>query len=192
MRLRIHDITRIAIFAALTCVLSQIIIPLPFTPVPLTMGLLAVFITGALLPPKGAVLAQTVYLALGIIGLPVFHGFTGGFTRVLGPTGGYLMVYPLMALCISLSVALSDRKSGTTSFSMKLAFYCLGGHLMALLVCYGVGTLWMCVYSSISFMEALPLAVLPFIPLDIVKGIFCVFCVLSVRGRIYGAFRRGI
>ena len=94
---RTVQITQIALFAALTAVFSQISFPVPMTPIVFTMGVMAVYLTAALLPKWQAFLALIVYLLLGAIGLPVYSGFHGGIGTLLGPTGGYLMAYPIMA-----------------------------------------------------------------------------------------------
>lgn len=86
---RTRRLTLTALFAALTAVLSQISFPIPFTPIVFTMGVMAVYLTAALLPKWNALLAQLVYLLLGAVGLPVFSGFNGGVGAILGPTGGY-------------------------------------------------------------------------------------------------------
>ena len=72
------EISRIAIFTAITAVLAQIVVPLPFTPMPISFGLLAVYITGILLKPKHAVFVQICYLLIGAVGAPVFGNFRGG------------------------------------------------------------------------------------------------------------------
>ena len=89
------------LFAALLAVFSQISIPLPFSPVPLSLGVLAVFLIGGLLPPRLVLGSVLAYLAMGVVGIPVFAGFLAGPGRLLGPTGGYLVAYPLMALLVS-------------------------------------------------------------------------------------------
>ena len=86
----IRNITVTAMFVALTIVLSQIAIPLPFTDVPLSLATLAVFLSGAVLGPARGAVAQGIYVVMGLAGLPVFANFSGGFARVLGPTGGYI------------------------------------------------------------------------------------------------------
>ena len=74
---RTIQITQIALFAALTAVFSQISFPVPMTPIVFTMGVMAVYLTAALLPKWQAFLALIVYLLLGAIGLPVYSGFHG-------------------------------------------------------------------------------------------------------------------
>ena len=84
----------------LTIVAAQISIPLPFTPVPFTLQPMVVLLGGAALGARLGMTSQLLYLAAGIAGLPVFAAspvLPQGFARLLGPTGGYLMSYPLAA-----------------------------------------------------------------------------------------------
>ena len=101
--LSVKSLTIIAFFAALTAVLAQIAIPIPFSPVPISFGLVAVYISGILLKPKHALYSQICYLILGMMGVPVFGGFKGGIGVLFGPTGGYLIVYPLMAWIVAMA-----------------------------------------------------------------------------------------
>lgn len=89
-----------ALFAALTGAVAWFKIPLPFTPVPITLQTLMVLISGAMLGAYYGALAMIVYLVLGVIGLPVFAGGSSGFGALLGPTGGYLFSYPVAAFVI--------------------------------------------------------------------------------------------
>ena len=84
----------------LTIVAAQISLPLPFTPVPFTLQPMVVLLGGAALGARLGMTSQLLYLAAGIAGLPVFAAspvLPQGFARLLGPTGGYLMSYPLAA-----------------------------------------------------------------------------------------------
>lgn len=153
-----------AIFAALTAVFAQIIVPLPFTPVPVSMGVFAVYLTGAVLPVGAAVTAQIVYLLLGAVGLPVFGGFSGGFGVLAGPTGGYLFMYPVMAFLI----AWVARRAGKKTVPVLAA-----GMLCALAVCYLGGSLWFCLVGRVAWVKSLTLTVLPFVPMDLVKIAVC-------------------
>ena len=82
-------------FALLTAVGAQIAIPT--VPVPFTMQTVFVLLSGAILGARRGATAQLVYLAMGATGLPVFAGFSGTFVHLFGPTGGYLMAFPLAA-----------------------------------------------------------------------------------------------
>src|SRR4029453_1513717 len=90
----------VALFVALTATAAQVSIPLPFTPVPLTLQPMVVLLGGAVLGARLGMSAQLLYLLLGIAGLPVFAAspvLPQGALRLIGPTGGHLMSYPLAA-----------------------------------------------------------------------------------------------
>ena len=97
-------ITLCALFAALTAILSQISIPLPFTPVPINLAMVSVFMAGALLGAKRGAISQVVYVIIGIIGVPVFASFTAGIGIVVGPTGGYIAGYIVAAIIVGIIV----------------------------------------------------------------------------------------
>ena len=89
-----------ALFAALTAAVAWFKIPLPFTPVPITLQTLVVLMSGAMLGPIYGALSMIIYLVLGTIGLPVFAGGSSGVGALLGPTGGYLFSYPVASFVI--------------------------------------------------------------------------------------------
>jgi biotin transport system substrate-specific component len=153
-----------AIFAAITAILAQFVIPLPFTPVPFSMCVFGVYLTGAILSRSCSVYAQLIYLMLGVIGLPVFGGFSGGVGVIAGPTGGYILVYPLMAFIVSLMPHVFGKKS---ILSLAVGMVC------ALAVCYLGGSLWYCVVAKVTWAKSLIYTVLPFIPFDLIKIAVC-------------------
>lgn len=146
----------------LVAVCAQIALPLYFTPVPLTLQPFAVLLLGLLLSPRMAAATLAAYLAEGAMGLPVFApGPLGisGMAHLLGPTGGYLLAYPLAAPLIS---ALWHRSArGFTA----AAFSATAGNI-AILAC---GALWMAALTHSSIQSVLTLAVLPFLPGDALK-----------------------
>lgn len=180
-----REITTIGLFTAMTAVLSQIAIPLPFTPMPISFGLVAVYITGIMLKPKHAILTQICYLAIGAIGLPVYANFRGGIGALFGPTGGYLMVYPIMAAIVSISLN-SRRSRQLESKKIKKWVYIRSSISITIahIVLYVGGTIWLSISTGNSFQAALALAVYPFIPLDIVKIVFCVVAIIPLRSRM--------
>ena len=110
-KLDVRGMCLIGVFTALTAISAQIIIPLPFTPVPVSLSILAVYITGILLKPKYAVFTQIIYILLGLFaGAPVFGGFRGGFSVLAGPTGGYLITYPIMAFIIAYFIYAYEKR----------------------------------------------------------------------------------
>src|ERR1043165_7771584 len=85
-------------FAAAVAAASQIAIPLPWTPVPITLQPMLVILAGMLLGPVAGAASMTLYLGAGAIGLPVFTPMGApGAARFFGPTGGYLIAYPVAA-----------------------------------------------------------------------------------------------
>lgn len=180
-----RELTMIGIFTTITAVMAQIAVPLPFTPMPISFGLVAVYITGILLKPKHAILTQVCYLLLGAVGVPVFGNFLGGVGALFGPTGGYLLVYPIMA-CI-VAMALNSPKSRQAEYknNKKRLFIKSGLSIcIAHMVLYLGGTAWLSVTTGNSFQAALALAVYPFIPLDIIKIVFCVVVIVPLRSRM--------
>ena len=89
-----------ALFAALTAAVAWFKIPLPFTPVPITLQTLVVLLSGAMLGSYYGALSMIIYLVVGAIGLPVFAGGSSGVGALLGPTGGYLFSYPIASFVI--------------------------------------------------------------------------------------------
>ena len=90
-QVRTHLLVRIALVTAITCILAPLSIPLPFSPVPLSLTNLVLYISIFILGWKAATVSYLAYLLLGAIGLPVFSGFAGGLGKLAGPTGGYLV-----------------------------------------------------------------------------------------------------
>ena len=148
-----------SVFAALC---AQVSIPLFFTPVPLSLQPFAVLLLGLLLTPQLAAETLVAYLAEGALGLPVFApsaGAPGGLAHLLGPTGGYLLAYPLAAALISWLYRRSRR--GFTAALLSAA----AGDAVIL----GCGALWLAALPHFAARPALALAVLPFLPGDALK-----------------------
>lgn len=148
-----------ALFAAILSVLSPLSIPLPFTPVPLSLGTFAVYLAAAAGGAKRGTLAVAVYLLLGAVGIPVFAGYAGGFQNLMGPTGGYLIGYLPLALTVGLCTDHFPEKKSIYPLSM------IGGTLF----CYALGTWWLARQTGLSLPAALAAGVLPFLPGDGVK-----------------------
>jgi biotin transport system substrate-specific component len=95
-------VTAVILGATLVAAAAQIAVPLPGTPVPMTLQPLAVLLVGGLLGARLGAASMVLYLALGIAGLPVFTPTVPlfGIARLLGPTGGYLLAYPVAAFVV--------------------------------------------------------------------------------------------
>lgn len=147
-------------FIALTVAGAYIRIPLPFTPVPITLQTFFVLLAGAFLGKKLGTLSQAGYLLVGIFGVPVFTGGLYGFARLFGPTGGYLLGFAAASFIIGYLLG----KDIEAPF-VKIA----GAMLVGLAVLFTLGTIQLAVIMHISLAKAAALGVLPFIPGDIIK-----------------------
>jgi biotin transport system substrate-specific component len=108
--------------SAVIAVCSRLVLPLPFTPVPLTLGNFAVLLVGLAIGSRRGFAAAALYLAWGAVGLPVFNpAGPGGIAQLLGPTGGYLWAYPLMAF-----LAGWIAEGGTSSFARNVVAGVIG------------------------------------------------------------------
>jgi biotin transport system substrate-specific component len=173
-KLTILTITRVALCAAVICVLGPLSIQLPVSPVPISLGILgiylAVYVNGWL---WGSV-SVLIYLLLGFAGLPVFTGFTGGIAKLAGPTGGYMIGYIPLALVAGFFIS---------KFEKKIPLHILG-MILGTLICYALGTAWLAVSLDMSFKAALFAGVVPFIPADAIKMAIAVGLGIPVRAGI--------
>lgn len=146
----------------LAAICAHVAIPLGFTPVPLTLAPFAVLLLGLVLSPRMAAVTFVAYLAEGAAGLPVFApSAPGGLAHLLGPTGGYLMAYPLAATLIAwLWRGLGSRMG--RGFATGVVCAAIGD--VVILAC---GALWLSILPHIA--PASALAVLPFLPGDALK-----------------------
>lgn len=158
----LFDAGLIVLFSVFVALTAQIRFVLPFTPVPITGQTLGVLLTGAVLGRRRGALALALYLAEGAMGLPVFApGGAPGIARFFGPTGGYLLSYPLVAYLVG---ALAERGWDRTVWRAALAM--LIGNIIILLL----GATWLNVYKGTLFNVSVVWAgVYPFIPGDLVK-----------------------
>jgi biotin transport system substrate-specific component len=157
---------------------AQVAIPLPFTPVPLTLQVLMVVLSGFLLGVRRGASAQLSYLILGAVGAPVFAGFSGGLAHMLGPTGGYLFSYPLAAAAAGL--AFPTILAGTARWrAMAIA---ITAGLFGLAVIYALGTAWLAFQIQLPAREALAQGVLPFAAVDVAKVVLAALIATAVPG----------
>lgn len=157
----ILHITVTGMFTALICVLA--ILAIPVQPVPFTLALFAIFLTGALLKPKYAFLSVLCYLLIGAIGIPVYAGFKSGVGVLFSMTGGYLLSYPIMAWMIAMSIKLFHKRN-----LLSLGI----GMLLALFTCYFIGTLWFAYITGSTITYSLAACVYPFVAFDLLKAVF--------------------
>jgi biotin transport system substrate-specific component len=147
----------------LTIAAAQVSIPLPFTPVPFTLQPMVVLLGGAALGARLGMSSQVLYIALGLAGLPVFAAspiLPQGFGRLLGPTGGYLMSYPLAAFVTGyLAQRGLDRRYATSVLAMGAG----------LAIIFASGVAWLAFGGHVGLAVAIRTGLIPFIPADIIK-----------------------
>lgn len=153
---------RIAIITALLCVLAPFSIPIPFSPVPLSLTNFVIFLGLFVLSWKPAAISVEIYLLIGIAGLPVFSGFSGGFAKIAGPTGGYLIGF--IPLVIMAGIMMSRGKDRSNWY----LYYAIGA-ILGEAVLYVFGTAWLSYTLGVGFIEGLFMGVIPYLPGDIVK-----------------------
>jgi len=145
--------------SAVIAVCARLVLPLPFTPVPLSLANFGVLLVGLTLGSKRGFAAAALYLIWGSLGLPVFSpAGLGGVAQLFGPTGGYLMAYPAVALVAGW---LSER--GIASFERNL----IAG-LVAEIVLFGSGIAWLAIVTQ-SWERALAFGLLPFFFAEVMK-----------------------
>jgi biotin transport system substrate-specific component len=164
LALKASTITRAALMAAVTAVAAQITIPLPFSLVPFTLQVLAVILSGLLLGPRYGALAQAIYVLVGAVGVPVFSGFTGGLGHIFGPTGGFLISYPLAAALAGLAAQTVASAPRRRALWTAFLWGCAG-----LAVIYIFGASWLAVVAGLSPTKAIATGVLPFVIFDLIK-----------------------
>ena len=198
--------TRQVVMMVLTALMAGILcatgpIGIPIGPVPISVGVLVLFLAVYVLGTKYALVACTLYLVLGLAGLPVFTGHQGGPAKLVGPTGGYLIGYIPMVLITGAVIELTKRNretrineaSGTVSAvepdkSSRLKTDLVkkaiqgAGMLLAVVVLYTFGTAWFVISTGTPVGAALSLCVIPFIPADLIKIVIAVILGPTLAG----------
>ena len=159
-KVNVKDMTVIALVTAVICIIAPFSIPIAISPIPITLALFALFLAGIILGKWKGVVCTVIYLLLGMVGLPVFNGFSGGVQKLVGPTGGYLIGYLFLVFFTGLFVEKFPNK---------------------IIVCYAFGTVWFVLQYKVGFLEALTMCVFPYIPMDLVKLVAAVIIGSQVR-----------
>ena len=168
--MKTKDMTVIAVMAALICAAGPLTIPIG--PIPLSLATFAVYLAGSVLGRKRGTTAVGLYLLIGIIGVPVFSGFSGGFQKLAGVTGGYLAGY---LPCAYLSGTGAEKRERIGWWFHPLMMTA-GTALL-----YLVGTAVFMWHTGNSPAAALSLCVIPFLPGDAVKIAAAAFLTVPVR-----------
>ncbi len=170
-KLSTKDLTLVGLMSALMCILGPMSIPIPFSPVPISLTTFTVILSVLILGLRLGFISYLVYFLIGLVGLPVFSGFSGGFSKVIGPTGGYLIGFFLI---IMVTGYVMEKKPNHFIFTVI-------GITIGLIACYLLGTLWLCFQLDLDFVAGLYAGVIPYIPGDIVKIAFAMMLAPRIK-----------
>lgn len=168
-----------AALAALTGVLAQFSIPLPFSPAPISLQPIPVYLAGIILGPLWGGMSVVLYLLTGILGVPVFSNLTAGLGVVLGPTGGYLIGFLFAAILIGAIVHRGIEPRPLSAVSIPVQVIAL---LVGLVVIYAIGVPWLKLGAGYAWTDALVAGAVIFLPGDILK-------IIGVIGLVTGGSR---
>lgn len=175
MQKKLLNIIYIGLFAAVITVLAQLSVPTPGG-VPMTLQTFGVALCAYVLGWKRGSLSYLVYFLLGLCGVPVFAGFTGGLARLFGPTGGFLLGFFLLSLSCGHSFPWGTDKKKTMA---PLPSILLG--IVGLLCCHCLGVLHIARLSAVSPTESFLLFSLPYLMKDILSVIAAFFIAKLLR-----------
>lgn len=174
-KMSVRDICYAGLFAAVIAVMAQISIPMPMG-VPMTMQTFAITLAAVVLGSKLSTISSLIYIIMGAVGLPVLANFSGGFDKFVGPTGGFLISFPLMAFIIGWGA--EHRKDFKGAYVIAL--------VVGTVVNYVVGVAMFVVVAHSTVAVGITACVLPFIPTAIIKAVLACAIGLNLRKRIPG------
>lgn len=165
----------IALMAAVTCILGPL--SLPIGPVPISLTTMVLYFTAVLLGWKKGTVSCLLYLLIGLVGIPVFSGFTAGPGKLLGPTGGYMIGYIFLTMISGWFIE---------KFPGKRAMY-FAGMILGTIVCYTLGTAWLAYEAKMTLQAALMAGVVPFIPGDLIKMVLAILIAPLIKSPLVKA-----
>jgi biotin transport system substrate-specific component len=174
----VRSFARAALLAALMGAVAPVAIPLPFSPAPVTLQVLFVFLAGLLLGPLWGTVSILLYLTAGAIGIPVFAGWEAGLGTLVGPTAGYLWSYPLAALVIGLFVHRGTDLRDPAAVSVPVLVVSL---VTATVLIYAMGVGYMAWLLDLKLWEATLVGAAPFVPGEVLKIAAAIAIVKSGR-----------
>lgn len=163
----------IALMTAVLCILAPISMPVFISPVPISLGVLAIYLTAYVLSPLDATISVIIFILLGTFGLPVFSGYSGGLSKLVGPTGGYIIGFLFTVYISSLFIHMK-----------KGIIFDVIGMITGLALCYILGTIWFSYQQGKGFIASLLLCVVPFLIGDAIKIIVAVILGTQINKRL--------
>jgi biotin transport system substrate-specific component len=175
-KIRTYELTAMAMMTALMCIVAPFSVPLPGG-VPISLTNMVIYLTVYLLGGKRGTICYCVYLLIGLVGVPVFSGFTSGPAKLVGPTGGYLIGFIFMALICGAFCVLGKHNIGIY----------IVGMLLGLTAAYVFGTVWFMYAYKMGLMETLAVCVFPFLGGDALKIAVVAVAGPLIRTRLHKA-----
>lgn len=175
-RSRVREMTTAALVAALIAGTAWMTVRVG--PVPFTLQSMFVLLAGLLLRPGWAAASMGIYLLLGAVGLPVFSGGQSGLGTLMGPTGGFLLAFPVAAAALSAVRGLSVKAS---SFATRRAVADIEGVVVAEFLVYLIGVSWLMASTGMDVGKAFAAAVVPFLLPDAAKAVMAIVVAGAVR-----------
>lgn len=169
----IVDLCIIGLATALTCVVAPISIPLPVG-VPITLQTFIITLIAIVLGSKRALIATSLYVLLGAFGLPIFSNFIGGWHMLIGPTGGFILSFPLMAYIIGFASNMRNRKVLSTIIGISIAT----------IINFICGIAMFCIITKNNLQVGFTTCALPFILPTVVKAVFAYVVGIELKKRI--------
>ncbi len=171
----IYPMAIVGVMAAVMCILGPLSIPIGVIPISFTN--LAIYFALYALGIKKGTISYIIYMLIGFVGIPVFSGFTGGASKLVGPTGGYIIGFIFMALIAGFFIdKFFDKR-----------YLCFIGMVLGTAVCYVFGTIWLSYQAKISAAAALAAGVIPFIPGDLAKILIAAYAGPQIRRQLIKA-----
>jgi biotin transport system substrate-specific component len=178
--LSVRNLIVAAMFAALVAIGGRIAIPLP--PVPITLQTLFVMMAGSILGARWGAVSMSIFVLLAAFGAPVLAQGQGGLAALFGPTGGYILSWPVAAFLIGW---FTEKRAPRLSVAYLTAVHVIFGVLLV----YAAGVTWLSFVTGMGWTAALAAGALPFIPGDLVKTAVAAIVALRVY-RAYPMIRK--
>ena len=177
--LSVRNMAYVALFTAVLCAAAPFSITIG--PIPLSFATLVIYIAAASLGWKRGVLSVALYIALGAVGLPVFSNFEGGFHKIAGYSGGFIIGYIPCALVVGAIIDASGSLPLFPQAPERRVFIYAFGMVCGTVLLYLCGTVWFMIVTGSSLPASLLMTAVPFLPGDAAKIVFA--CIISPRLR---------
>lgn len=171
VRAPLREVALVLTGTAVIALVGQLRLPLPFTPVPVSLGTLAVLGVGAAVGPARGAASAALLALLAAAGLPVLTGWQGGIGATFGYVLGYLLAAAVAGRAARRSAGASGRSRGSVRARLAGAAACLGLMLVASALVYVPGTAWLAAWTGVSLGQAVVLGVVPFLAGDLLKSL---------------------